>query len=180
MRQYSLLCKIFIFCLVLFLIYPLSPVIFKKLISLKEPAFIPPVGVEETVPVRSDTMGDGHFGARRSGGRRRHEGLDITGRVGESVFAAKSGTVRTGEVSRGMGKYVKISHFDGYVTIYGHLDSISIADKSWVWQGQEIGKVGKTGNAISRRMKPHLHFEIRINGKAQDPLPYITSDENRR
>lgn len=181
MRQYSLLCKISLYCLLLLLIYPTSPAIFKRLISLKESAFICPVSTEgSVVPVRADTMGDGHFGARRSGGRRRHKGLDIAGRVGQSVFAAKSGIAATGEVPRGMGRYVKVSHFDGYVTIYGHLDSITVADKSWIWQGQEIGKIGKTGNAAYPRIESHLHFEIMINGGSQDPLRYITLDKRRK
>lgn len=173
MLRWAHFSKAFLYCLILFLIYPSSPAIFKKFISLKEPAFIPPLHIEEKVLIRSDVIGNGHFGARRSGGRRRHKGLDIAGGIGKPVFAAKSGVVATGEVPRGMGNYVRISHFDGYVTIYGHLNSTVVCDKSWVWQGQEIGEVGKSGNASHPRIKPHLHFEIRIDGEPQDPLPYI-------
>lgn len=177
MLRLSRFRKAFLYCLILLLIYPSSPVIFKKLISLKEPAFICPLHIKEEVPIRSDVMGNGRFGATRSGERRRHRGLDIAGGIGEPVFAAKSGFVATGEVPGGMGRYIRISHFDGYVTIYGHLNSIVICDKSWAWQGQKIGDVGKSGNASHPGIKPHLHFEIRINGEPQDPLPYITIDK---
>lgn len=123
-------------------------------------------------------MGEGHFGARRSGGRRKHKGLDIAGCIGEPIAAAKSGIAETGEVPRGMGKYVKVSHPDGSITVYGHLSSVSVANKSWVWQGQEIGEIGKTGNADYPNMDPHLHFEIRINGKAVDPQAYFSLHEH--
>jgi len=174
MRRPSLFIRIFIFCLLLFLIYPASPVLFKKFISFKEPVFLCPVESGCAVSIRSDVMGDGHFGARRSGGRRRHKGLDIDGPIGEPVLAAKSGFAKTGEVPSGMGMYIKVVHLDGYVTLYGHLSSVDIPNGAWVWQGQKIGEVGKTGNANYRRMKPHLHFEIRKDDRHLDPLPLIT------
>ena len=77
------------------------------------------------------------------------------------VLAAKSGIVKTGYVKGGMGKYVKISHLDRHVTVYGHLGKITVKTGFWVWQGQKIGEVGKTGNANYRKMDPHVHFEIR-------------------
>ena len=98
--------KAALYLLSLFLIYPLSPVLFQEIISLKEPSFICPVCLEAGITVRADRMGDGHFGARRSGGRRRHKGLDIEAAIGTPVIAAKSGIARTGNVPGGMGNYV--------------------------------------------------------------------------
>lgn len=180
MHRYKFFGKAFLYVFTLFLVYPSSPFIFKKFISFKEPAFVCPLRIEKELPIRSDVMGDGCFAAKRSGGGRRHRGLDIAGSVGQSVFAAKSGVAETAEVPRGMGKYVKISHFDGYLTIYGHLSSVTACNKRWVWQGQEIGKVGKSGNADHPQISPHLHFEIRKNGEPQDPLPHLTIYERVR
>ena len=167
--------RVITYSLLLYLIYPASPVLFDKFLSLKEPHFICPVKIEGDIPIRYDSMGDGHFHARRSGGRRKHKGIDILGKVGTPVYASKSGLVKTGIVPRGMGKYVKIAHIDNHMSVYGHLSKVTVEDKTWVWRGQKIGEIGKTGNANYRNMKPHLHFEIRDEGKAKDPMTYLTT-----
>ena len=173
MHRRGLLSKGIVVLIVLLVGYLSFPAVFKKILSIKEPTFISPLRKSGEVSIRADAMGDGRFGSRRSNGARRHKGLDITGYVGEPVFAAKSGLAEIGEVPHGMGKYVKISHPDGNVTIYGHLSSINVRNKSWVWQGQKVGEMGKTGNANYKNIEPHLHFEIRHDGIAQDPTPYI-------
>jgi murein DD-endopeptidase MepM/ murein hydrolase activator NlpD len=152
------------------------PYLFKLIFYIKEPTFIPPISLKADVSgigIRTDAMGDGHFGARRSNGARMHKGLDITAPLEEPVVASKSGWAEKGEVFYGMGKYVKISHPDGYITIYGHLKSVYIPYKKWVWQGERIGGVGKSGNARHRYIKPHLHFEIRKGHQVIDPTPYV-------
>jgi murein DD-endopeptidase MepM/ murein hydrolase activator NlpD len=165
--------RIILFICIILLIYPVSPVLFKTYIVLKEPDFIPPLGGEKRLEVRSDCWGDGHFNASRSGGWRRHKGLDLAGEIGKPVYASKSGMAYTEVVPYGMGKYVKIKHLDGYITIYGHLDSIDINNGRWVWQGQKIGTIGKTGNARYKNIMPHLHFEIREGKESIDPLPRL-------
>jgi len=163
------------YLLILFLIHPLSPFLFDAFLNFKEPNFLPPVSIEGKIPIRSDIFGDGHFGARRSGGRRKHKGLDIKADIGKPVFASKSGVVKTGWVKKGMGKYVKIKHHGNYITIYGHLSKITVENDQWVWQGSKIGEVGKTGNANYKGIQPHLHFEIRYKNKHVDPLGYISN-----
>jgi len=160
------------YLLTLFLIYPISPCLFSVFLRFKEPVFVSPIAAEE-IHIRSDRYGDGHFGTRRGGGRRKHKGLDIRADMGEPVYASKSGVTATGWVKGGMGKYVKIKHQGGYVTLYGHLSEITVNSGAWVWQNEEIGKAGKTGNANYRAMHTHVHFEIRQNGKHIDPLPEI-------
>jgi murein DD-endopeptidase MepM/ murein hydrolase activator NlpD len=167
--------KIILYCLVLFIIYPLSPAAFKWFLSIKEKEFIYPLLNGGAIRVRSDVRGEGHFGARRSNGRRRHKGLDMAAYIGQPVVAAKSGMARSGEVLNGMGKYIKISHPDGYVTIYGHLSQIEIPDRCWVWQGQRIALAGKSGNASHPKIEAHLHFEIRKESIALDPLLYLNN-----
>ncbi|MFC1806962.1 M23 family metallopeptidase [Candidatus Omnitrophota bacterium] len=168
--------RVIFFALILSVIYLASPKLFHTYLVVKEPFFIDPLPLKDGIAMRSDSMGNGEYGARRSGGRRKHKGVDLEGDVGEVVVASLSGFATTGEVKRGMGKYVKILHRDGYQTVYGHLLSVSAKNESWVWQGHEIGAVGKTGNANYKRMKPHVHFEIKKNEICEDPLPYLNKE----
>jgi len=101
-----------------------------------------------------------------------HSGLDIAANIGDVVVAAKSGTVITAEANGdngGYGKYVKIQHDDGIVTLYGHLSKVSVSVGDYIKQGHEIGLAGDTGRVTG----PHLHFEIIVNGRKVNPLPYL-------
>ena len=148
------------------LIYkPTSLLIFK----LKEPYFKCPLNLGSSqIAIRHDARGNGEFGSSRRNGRT-HTGIDILAPVGAPVYAAKSGIAFTGEVPTGYGKYVMIYHPDGYQTYYGHLSDWEVKSTRYVRQGELIGRVGKSGNAASRSMQPHLHFEIRENGEPQNP-----------
>lgn len=134
--------------------------------------FICPIEYKSDILIRKDNRGDGLFASSRSG-RRIHKGIDLLAPVGTPVITAKSGKVVSATQNRGMGKYVIIRHRGNLITIYGHLSEILTRKGNYVRQGQVIGSVGKTGNAKSRDMLPHLHFEIRKNGVPQDPLEYI-------
>jgi len=79
----------------------------------------------------------------------------------------------TRDEKRGMGKYVVIKHPGNLITLYGHLSDIYVYRYEFVRQGTLIGRVGKTGNARSSAIQPHLHFEVRKNGLPQDPLDYL-------
>jgi murein DD-endopeptidase MepM/ murein hydrolase activator NlpD len=98
-----------------------------------------------------------------------HRGVDFKATYGVSVFAAASGRVIFAGVSGGYGNLIQIRHAEGYLTYYGHLSKILVKQGQRVRRGQLIGKVGATGRVTG----PHLHFEIRKNGKAIDPLPLI-------
>jgi len=165
----------FYYLLTLLAIYPLSPYLFNKYLKIREPKFISPIVCAE-IKIRSDSYGDGAFNARRGGGRRKHNGLDIRAGMGETVVASKSGIAKTGWVKGGMGKYVKIIHKDGYSTLYGHLSGIIAKNNHWVWQGEPIGEAGKTGNANYKRMQTHVHFEIKLNDEYQDPYKLLMNN----
>ncbi len=140
---------------------------------LAEPNFRNPIiTASGSLKIRCDSAGDGEFGAKRSSGRS-HSGIDITAPVGTAVYAAKSGMAFCGNVPSGYGKYVMIYHPDGYQTFYGHLKDWSFKGPRRVRRGDLIGTVGKTGNAASKIVEPHLHFEIRRNGDPIDPIPLI-------
>lgn len=108
-----------------------------------------------------------------------HTGVDINiNVVGKSVVAVKDGTVEISTAARyangnyrGYGEYVVINHHDGTMTLYAHMlsGSRTVSVGQEVVQGQVLGTVGSTGNSTG----PHLHFEVRINGRAVNPLPYL-------
>lgn len=139
-------------------------------------AWLSPLPSAKDLRIRKDPLGSGEFGARRNGGRR-HRGVDLLGEEGDPVVASRSGRVRVGEIPDGMGKFVVLTHRGHFKTIYGHLSQILVKDRSLVRQGQVIGSVGKTGNASSEVVKPHLHFEIRQGKKAFSPIPFLTKIE---
>ncbi len=103
-----------------------------------------------------------------------HSGIDISGSgaSGALIVAAESGTVITaGWNGDGYGNYVIIEHSDGVKTLYGHCLSGSLMVKAGdkVSAGQAIARVGNTGNSFGA----HLHFEVRVNGSAVNPAPYL-------
>jgi murein DD-endopeptidase MepM/ murein hydrolase activator NlpD len=98
---------------------------------------------------------------------RMHEGIDIAVGYGTPVRAAASGTVIHAGWMGGYGNLVVIDHGGGLSTAYAHLSSIAATGS--VGQGQVVGYIGCTGHCFG----PHLHFEVRVNGSAVDPLGYL-------
>jgi murein DD-endopeptidase MepM/ murein hydrolase activator NlpD len=113
-----------------------------------------------------------NFGLRISpisGQVRLHEGLDLAAPEGTEVYAARDGTVaETGE-DPVFGKYIILRHSENWVSLYGHLSAVSVSLRSTVRSGSLIGRVGSTGQSTG----PHLHFELRQNGRAQDPGRFL-------
>lgn len=105
------------------------------------------------------------------GGYRGHVGVDLTmsGAYGKAIYASAGGKVIQAGWSGGYGIMVKIRHDNGYETWYAHMSSklVSVGDR--VTQGQQVGRIGSTGNSTG----PHLHFELRINGSPVNPMRYI-------
>jgi len=135
-----------------------------------------PIEHTGSLPVRNDWRGKGDFGARRKG-RRRHQGIDILAPIGTPVRAAKGGIAIAGENKKGMGNFIRIIHKHGLITIYGHLSKIYIKPVQMIRQGRLIGEVGNTGNARYNGVQPHLHFEVRAHGVAQDPKDYLSKED---
>lgn len=100
---------------------------------------------------------------------RMHEGLDIAAPAGRPIRAAKAGTVITAGPESGYGNLVVIDHGNGETTRYGHMSAFEVKKGDVVAIGQLVGRVGSTGHSTGN----HLHFEIRINGVAMDPRPYL-------
>jgi murein DD-endopeptidase MepM/ murein hydrolase activator NlpD len=100
---------------------------------------------------------------------RMHEGIDLGAAYGAPIAAAAAGTVIYAGWLGGYGNLTVIDHGGGLATAYGHQSSIAVSGGEQVAQGQTIGYVGSTGHSTG----PHLHFEVRVNGQAVDPLGYL-------
>lgn len=98
-----------------------------------------------------------------------HCGIDLKARVGTAVYASMSGKVIYAGRYGGYGKLVIIQHSNGFTTRYGHLSKTKVGVGQRIKQGQLIALSGNTGVSTG----PHLHFEIRKNGKPHNPANYI-------
>jgi murein DD-endopeptidase MepM/ murein hydrolase activator NlpD len=100
---------------------------------------------------------------------RMHEGIDLGCPDGEPVRAAGPGTVTFSGWQGGYGKLVILDHGGGLATAYAHHSRLAVSAGQSVARGQVIGEVGSTGHSTG----PHLHFEVRIDGNATDPVPHL-------
>jgi murein DD-endopeptidase MepM/ murein hydrolase activator NlpD len=98
-----------------------------------------------------------------------HNGVDIANDPGTPVLAAMSGKVAMIGYNANFGKYVIVSHSDGFQTLYGHLSEFQSRRGQSVAQGQVIGRMGNTGYSTG----PHLHFSIFLRGEPTDPFKYL-------
>src|ERR1043165_4611357 len=116
---------------------------------------------------------EGGFGGRRNPfggpGYEFHSGQDIEAAWGTPVIAGASGRVTFVGWQNGYGQLVIVDHGGGLSTRYGHLSHIDVENNQVVSRGQLLGKVGSTGRSTG----PHLHYEVRIDDQAVDPLPYL-------
>lgn len=124
-------------------------------------------------PVASYVYVSSRFGLRVhpiTGKTKNHTGIDIASNQGTAVYASDGGTVTLAGWNGGYGNCIMIDHGNGYVTLYGHLSSISVSVGQTVSQGATIGAVGSTGNSTG----PHLHFEVLKNGTRIDPEQFFS------
>lgn len=103
------------------------------------------------------------------GTTRNHYGVDFGGNTGEPIVAAAPGVVLTAGWMNGYGNTVVVSHGDGFTTLYAHQNEILVSTGDSVAGGDLLGRVGSTGWSTG----PHLHWEIRVDGIAVDPEPYL-------
>jgi murein DD-endopeptidase MepM/ murein hydrolase activator NlpD len=99
-----------------------------------------------------------------------HGGIDLANSIGTPILAASDGVVIAAGPQGGFGNWVKLRHSDGTVTLYGHLSSWQVDIGQRVWAGDQIAKMGNTGNSTG----PHLHFEVLLNGTDRvDPVGWL-------
>lgn len=103
----------------------------------------------------------------------KHKGVDISAPKGTPIYAAEAGWITyQGRRFRGYGKLVILEHSQKWATFYAHMTSFEMKEGSWANKGDVIGYVGNTGRSTA----PHLHFEIRYNNTAIDPMPYFNAN----
>jgi murein DD-endopeptidase MepM/ murein hydrolase activator NlpD len=122
-------------------------------------------------PLRTIRITSG-FGMRRNpitGNMRMHEGIDLAAPAGSEVFAAGNGVVTEIGNDPVLGIFIVIRHPNNWASIYGHLQGVATTLHATVQSGTLIGWVGSTGQSTG----PHLHFELRQNGRARDPDRYL-------
>ncbi len=118
------------------------------------------------LPLKGTTTSE--FGVRThpiSGDLRFHAGIDIAAEMGTPVYAAFDGIVTVSEYDQWNGNYIKLSHDNGIMTVYCHCESLKVKAGQVIRAGEVIATVGSTGSSTG----PHLHFELRIDGKSYNP-----------
>lgn len=98
-----------------------------------------------------------------------HNAIDISSAVGQPIRSPADGIVVKAEWANGYGNVIYISHGYGYSTRYGHLSGFAVKPGARIKRGEVIGYVGSTGRSTG----PHLHYEVRVNNQAVNPLEYI-------
>ncbi len=135
----------------------------------------PTVSVPSVMPVRMARLSSG-YGMRNHpvlGRRRNHKGVDLAAPTGTPIFATADGMVGRANWFSSYGLYIRIDHGAGIETRYAHMSKLAVAAGERVRQGQVIGYVGSTGRSTG----PHLHYEVRVNGVAVNPIPYMVKSK---
>jgi murein DD-endopeptidase MepM/ murein hydrolase activator NlpD len=135
------------------------------------------IAVPSDKPVKAGVSFSSGFGVRSDpfhAGAAMHPGIDLAGGYGTPIFATAEGTVlRAGWNSGGYGNLVEIDHGRGITTRYGHMSAILVHPGDHVTRGQQVGRMGSTGRSTGN----HLHYEVRIDGRAVNPIPFMKSTD---
>jgi murein DD-endopeptidase MepM/ murein hydrolase activator NlpD len=134
----------------------LAAIVLTRPPAARAPAFAWPI----SAPV------DSAFGPRSGGW---HGGVDIRAEQGDPIRAAAPGMVITSGWEEAYGRVIKIWHAFDFMTVYAHNHENLVRVGEWVERGTVIGTVGRSGRATA----PHLHFEIRLEGRKYDPLFWL-------
>jgi murein DD-endopeptidase MepM/ murein hydrolase activator NlpD len=144
----------------------------KKLDTIADSA----IAVPSDKPVKTAEFTSG-YGTRTDpfrGGAARHQGIDLAAAYGTPIYATADGLVTdAGYNNGGYGNLVKIDHGRGIETRYGHMSAILVRSGQRVVRGQQIGRMGSTGRSTGN----HLHYEVRIDGRAVNPIPFMKSND---
>ena len=144
----------------------------KKLDNISQGA----IAVPSDKPVRTAAFTSG-YGVRSDpfrGAAAMHAGIDLAGPTGTPIHATADGVVSEAAWNNGgYGRLIKIDHGRGIETRYAHLSSMSVSPGQRVTRGQVIGRMGSTGRSTGS----HLHYEVRIDGRAVNPIPFMKSTD---
>jgi murein DD-endopeptidase MepM/ murein hydrolase activator NlpD len=135
------------------------------------------VSVPSRMPLAGAVL-TSNFGMRNHpvlGGSRKHNGIDLAAPTGTPVYATGDGIVSRADWFSSYGLYISIEHGASLQTRYAHLSRLAVAEGDTVRKGDLIGYVGSTGRSTG----PHLHYEVRVDGLAVNPIPYMMVNETR-
>lgn len=133
------------------------------------------ISVPSRMPLEGSALTSG-FGMRTHpvlGGRRQHQGIDLAAPGGTPVYATADGVIGRADWYSSYGLFVSISHGAAMETRYAHLSRLAVAAGDNVKKGDLVGYVGSTGRSTG----PHLHYEVRVEGLAVNPIPYMVESE---
>ena len=135
------------------------------------------IAVPSDKPIKASVEFTSGFGVRSDpfhAGAAMHPGIDLAGSYGTPIYATADGTVlRAGWNNGGYGNLVEIDHGRGITTRYGHMSAILVHEGDHITRGQQIGRMGSTGRSTGN----HLHYEVRIDGRAVNPIPFMKSTD---
>ncbi|WP_379922942.1 M23 family metallopeptidase [Erythrobacter sp. R86502] len=133
------------------------------------------VSVPSRMPLEGAALTSG-FGMRTHpvlGGRRAHSGIDLAAPTGTPVYATADGVIGRADWFSSYGLFISINHGASMETRFAHLSRLAVAAGDYVKKGDLIGYVGSTGRSTG----PHLHYEVRVDGLAVNPIPYMVESE---
>jgi murein DD-endopeptidase MepM/ murein hydrolase activator NlpD len=135
----------------------------------------PSISVPSRMPLEGAQLTSG-YGMRTHpvlGGRRKHSGIDLAAPTGTPVYATGDGVIGRADWFSSYGLFISINHGAKMETRYAHLSRLAVAAGDSVKKGDLIGYVGSTGRSTG----PHLHYEVRVEGLAVNPIPYMVESE---
>lgn len=139
------------------------------------PAPAPSISVPSRMPLDNAAL-TSNFGMRTHpviGGRRAHKGIDLAAPTGTPIYATADGVVSRANRFSSYGLFVSIEHGASLQTRFAHMSRIAVAEGEQVKKGDIIGYVGSTGRSTG----PHLHYEVRVDGRAVNPIPYMVESD---
>src|SRR3954449_5695378 len=135
------------------------------------------IAVPSDKPVKTNVEFTSGFGTRSDpfhAGAAFHPGIDLAGSYGTPIYATADGTViRAGWNNGGYGNLVEVDHGRGITTRYGHMSAILVSAGQHVTRGEQIGRMGSTGRSTGN----HLHYEVRIDNRPVNPIPFMKSTD---
>jgi murein DD-endopeptidase MepM/ murein hydrolase activator NlpD len=135
------------------------------------------IAIPSDKPINAAVTFTSAFGVRDDPfhrGAAMHPGIDLAGAYGTPIYATADGVVtRAGWNSGGYGNLVELDHGRGIMTRYGHMSAILVHAGDHVTRGQQIGRMGSTGRSTGN----HLHYEVRIDGRPVNPIPFMKSTD---
>lgn len=133
------------------------------------------VAIPSSMPLKSAKL-TSNYGMRNHpvlGGRRNHKGVDLAAPTGTPIYATADGIIDKAQRFSSYGLYICIKHGANLETRFAHMSRLAVAAGERVTKGDLIGYVGSTGRSTG----PHLHYEVRVDGVAVNPIPYMVETD---